>query len=159
MRAPAFPVVAERACPPLPRSSGSAWIMMERPTTLYSPNSWISGSTICPVAIPSLPASILPKSPTCLSSSVGQPWVFLNGLKWGPADTPPFEKSANSWTWKPCNPGVRPDILKVIVVGPPCEDCSKLMTPVQAGDDSTPWHGLPAGLTTQIALNFPWFGF
>lgn len=29
-------------------------------------------------------ASILPKSPTCLTSSSGAPWVFPKGLKCGP---------------------------------------------------------------------------
>jgi len=29
-------------------------------------------------------ASILPKSPTCLTSSLGAPWVFPKGLKCGP---------------------------------------------------------------------------
>jgi hypothetical protein len=36
-------------------------------------------------AIPQLLASTLPRSPTCRLLSVGDPWCWLNGLKWGPA--------------------------------------------------------------------------
>lgn len=34
--------------------------------------------------------SDLPRSPMCLSSSVGPPWFFLCGLKWGPAEVHPL---------------------------------------------------------------------
>jgi len=44
----------------------------------------ITESVILTLAIDEPSASILPKSPTCLISSVGAPWVFPKGLKCGP---------------------------------------------------------------------------
>lgn len=44
--------------------------------------------------IPSGPAKMLPKSPAWRSSSVGAPWSFLSGLKWGPAKSEEFITNA-----------------------------------------------------------------
>ena len=72
------------------------------------------------VAIPSLFAIIFPKSPTCLSSSDGPPWFFLNGLKWPLAVLQPPDKSPNWCIWKPCLPGVNPVTVAFIFVLLPC---------------------------------------
>lgn len=45
---------------------------------------------------PSPLASMLPKSPTCLFSSLGAPCSLPQGLKWGPADVQPLVLSPNS---------------------------------------------------------------
>lgn len=55
----------------------------------------------------------------------------------------PFEKSANSWIWRPWRPGSNPVILYDMVVGDPGAGCSKLIILDTAGDDSaSPSHGL-----------------
>ena len=65
----------------------------------------------------------------------------------------PFEKSANSWTWKPCRPGSRPDTVYVIVVGS-VPTCSNVIVPTALllADTSDASHGFPFGATEQVAL-------
>jgi len=56
---------------------------------------------------------------------------------------PSFEvMSPNSWTWKPCRPGVRPVISPVTSTSPPT--CSKRTTPLTFGSAN--------GVKTQIAF-------
>lgn len=116
-RPPALPVVLLNSWPPFPRSSGSAWMTSVRPKTLKIinlnnanhviitfylkfPDNEICLSEMSTFATP--PAAVtFPKSPTCLSPSVGPPWVFPNGLKCAPADIQPLVPSPNSWTWNP----------------------------------------------------------
>ena len=44
--------------------------------------------------------------------------IYLpNGLNIPPAVIKPSVKSPNTWTWKPCFPGVRPLIVPSILVG------------------------------------------
>ena len=41
----------------------------------------------------------------------------------GPAERQPLEKSANSWMWKPCLPGVMPEIFHAITHGASAVAC------------------------------------
>ena len=70
MREPAWPVVLESSKPPLPRSSSSACTTMALPTTEWGPHSFIWASSKFTMALPSTPASTLPRSPTCLAIKV-----------------------------------------------------------------------------------------
>ena len=49
-------------------------------------------SVIFIMAFPSSPAITFPKSPACLTSSVGLPWVLPCGLKWPPELVQPRKK-------------------------------------------------------------------
>ena len=112
---PAFPVVFDNSCPPSPRSSTPAWTTKDLPKTVFSPKSVTRWSSISYLATPSSPAVTFPRSPTCLSSLSGAPWVLLNGLKCGPAVLHPSVRFPNWWIWNPCSPGVSPVISAVIL--------------------------------------------
>uniref|UniRef100_A0A0E9XAF8 Uncharacterized protein n=1 Tax=Anguilla anguilla TaxID=7936 RepID=A0A0E9XAF8_ANGAN len=142
-RAPALPVFRLSSLPPLPRSSAFSWITMVRPMIDWGPVSVSILSLMSILATPSSPAVTLPKSPTCLTSSLGPPWVLLCGLKWGPALMQPFVLSPYTWTWKPCSPGVRPVICPVTCTGAESLPCSKNTVPVTS----------PVPLRTQTAFS------
>lgn len=128
---PALPVEADNSWPPLPKSSWPSWQTIDLPKTLCSPNNLIKESCLVPLATPLASVVMLPKSPTCLTSSSGAPWVLENGLKWGPAEVQPFVLSPKAWTWNPLKAfGSQPVISQLIVVGSDSELCSKLTTPV-----------------------------
>ena len=62
-RPPAFPVVLLSSCPPLPRSSTSAWMTIVRPIMDLSPLKLIIESVMSILATPSSPAWTFPRSP------------------------------------------------------------------------------------------------
>jgi hypothetical protein len=64
----------------LPRSSGSACTVNERPTTLNGPSILTSASFILPLDRLDASATMLPSEPTCLSLSPGAPWALPCGL-------------------------------------------------------------------------------
>lgn len=70
----------------------------ERPMMVFNPVNDILESLISIRAVPDSSATIFPRSPTCLSSSSGAPWVLEWGLKCAPADVHPLVLSPNSWT-------------------------------------------------------------
>ena len=73
----------------------------------------------------------------------------------GPAERQPLEKSANSWMWNPCLPGVMPEIFHEMTHGASADACEKVTMPVHGvALSAPPWHGLPAGETEQVA----WIG-
>lgn len=84
-RPPALPVVFESSCPPLPKSSASACTTTVRPKMLKFPASDKCLSSMSTLATPFSSAMMLPKSPACLTASVGAPWSLPAGLKCGPA--------------------------------------------------------------------------
>ena len=98
------------------------------PSIDAGPSSRASLSWISRTVRPELGASMFPKSPTCLTweqssvcystyrdcnptLSLELPWFLLKGLKCPPAARHSSLRSPNWCTWKPCLPGVRPDIL------------------------------------------------
>jgi hypothetical protein len=96
----------------------------------FSPINLTNKSCLVPLATPEPSVLMLPKSPTCLSSSSGAPWVLENGLKCGPAEVHPLVLSPNWWTWNPLKEfGSLPAISQVMVVGPSSVVCSKFTTP------------------------------
>lgn len=87
-------------------------------------------SCLVPLATPSESVTMLPKSPTCLFSSSGAPWVLPKGLKWGPAEVQPLVLSPKVWMWKPLKAlGSFPVISQEIIVGSASEACSKVTIP------------------------------
>merc|ERR1719195_2128533 len=90
--APALPVIFETnpfcggpgslalELSPSPKSSSSACTIIERPTTVVGPNIFTSLSLMTPLDLPSASTLMLPRLPTCLSSSSGAPCNLLNGL-------------------------------------------------------------------------------
>ena len=66
IRAPAWPVVSESLCPPLPSSSGFAWITQPRPRMLFAPSRGIWLSVMSKMIWPLLLAFTFPRSPACL---------------------------------------------------------------------------------------------
>lgn len=90
-----------------------------------------------------------PRSPTWRTLSLGAPWVWSNGLKWGPAEVHPLVRSPHwlnklvsrqivytwkwgwaYWTWKPrLALGGRPLIFPISVTGPFLADWTKTMVP------------------------------
>lgn len=68
------PVLELSAVPPLPKSSSSSLITTALPTTpLGCPARDMSGSISSSSEFPSSLTSMLPKSPTCLTGSLGPP--------------------------------------------------------------------------------------
>ena len=71
-----------------PRSSLPAWMTTPRPMMLLMPLRLSQWSSMSMVATPDTSASMLPRSPTCLDSSPGAPWLtfrvhFVNEvLQW-----------------------------------------------------------------------------
>ena len=63
-----------------------------RPMMEFAPQRGSCVSVISTVASPAAFALMLPRSPACLSSSLGQPCFFPAGLKWGPALTQPARR-------------------------------------------------------------------
>ena len=107
-RGPACPVVILSSSPPRPRSSTPSWMTMALLSTLVSPLSFTRWSSILTTAFLSSSAATLPRSPTCLSTTPGAPWLLPKGLKWPPAPAQLSDRSPASWMWKPCSPGLRP---------------------------------------------------
>nr|ACR34401.1 unknown [Zea mays] len=128
-RPPAFPVLLLSSCPPLPRSSGSAWTTTARPMIEWGPARGIWLSVILTLTTPSSPAVTFPRSPAWRSSSSGAPCSLPTGLKCGPVDMQPLVVSPSACTWNPWSPGLRPEILPVTVVGP-SPSCEKKMVPL-----------------------------
>ena len=95
----------------------------------YGPMSLTNLSSIWNFALPSTSAVMLPKLPTCRSSSPGSPWFLPKGLKWPPMDAKPWLRSPKICTEIPCAPGVRPVICPSISVGVSSVFCVKLMIP------------------------------
>ena len=78
---PALPVTKLSGLSPLPRSSSPPWMTMARPPTKASEassNDTILSKMTTWVGRLSELATMLPKSPTCLLTSVGAPWFFCN---------------------------------------------------------------------------------
>ena len=127
---PALPVFKDSSLPPLPKSSWPAWTTTVLPRIEVGPISLTKLSVLEPLATPSALVGMLPKSPTCLFSSSGAPWVFLKGLKWGPAEVQPLVLSPNSWMWKPLWAlASQPVISHETVVGSLSEVCSNCTIP------------------------------
>lgn len=66
---------------------------------LRGPDSDINESFMLTFATDESSASMLPKSPTCLTSSDGAPWVLPKGLKWGPELIHPKNQCTNKLTF------------------------------------------------------------
>jgi len=128
---PALPVVLDNSCPPLPKSSSFSCTTNDLPMTLCCPTNeiWLSVILTC---VSSPLDSTLPKSPTWRSLSSGPPCVLPVGLKCAPAVSHPLLKSPNWWTWNPCLPAGKLFSTPVILVGPPVDCCSNVITPVTA---------------------------
>lgn len=62
----------------------------------------------------------------------------MYGLKCGPAELQPFVKSPFSCTWKPCKPGLKPEIVPVTLTPSGC--CSSIRIPrgPSIGEPSSP---------------------
>ena len=57
--------------------------------------------------------------------------------------------------WKPCLPGVMPEIFHAMTHGASALACENVTMPVHGvAPSAPPWHGLPAGDTAQVA----WIG-
>ena len=80
---PALPVVRLSSVPPLPRSSVPLRTTIARPMMLCGPCSEISLSQMLMLATPLVPASMLPRSPTWRSVSLGAPWCFCKETRQG----------------------------------------------------------------------------
>ncbi len=78
---PALPVFLDSAFSPLPKSSVPEWTTTVLPRIEFGPINLINLSVVEPSAKPLASVEMLPKSPTCLTSSPGAPWVLPNGLK------------------------------------------------------------------------------
>ena len=77
-RLPAFPVLLLSSSLPVPRSSSPSWITRVRPIMVFVPNNVESeplGISMSISAVPSESASMLPKSPACLSPEIWLPWT------------------------------------------------------------------------------------
>ena len=143
---PALPVTKLSGLSPLPRSSSPPWMTMARPPTKASEassNDTILSKMTTWVGRLSELATMLPKSPTCLLTSVGAPWFFCNykvfikdvwlinlfmtlstsnGLKCPPASLQPLPNSPFWWTWNPCLPAFKPvNFPLIITVSPVCQ--------------------------------------
>jgi hypothetical protein len=90
---PEFPVFKDSSFSPLPRSSSFSWTTTDLPIILISPCRLTKWSLNAAYAKPSSFVFKFPKSPTCLSSSYKPPCYLFLGLKWGPADLQPSDKS------------------------------------------------------------------
>lgn len=157
IRPPALPVFFESGCSLRPKSSIFSWITKPRPTMFLGPPNEISRSWNLNRATPDSSACTLPRSPTCLTASVGAPWscyrlnlttksvrkfctgydlnysvccgLTRSGLKWPPVLPHPPVMSPFSCTWKPCGPGGRPTTAISINTGSPHLFCVNVTLP------------------------------